>query len=43
MPWREGVATATEVKNGYVQVPNKPGLGIELDEKELAKHPYKGP
>ncbi len=43
VPWREQVATPIEAKNGYIQVPTKPGLGIELDEKEIAKHPYKGP
>lgn len=28
-----------EYKNGYVYVNNKPGLGIEIDEKEAAKYP----
>jgi D-galactarolactone cycloisomerase len=26
-----------EIKNGKMQVPNKPGLGIEIDEKVLSK------
>lgn len=28
-----------EYKNGYVYVNDKPGLGIEIDEKEAAKYP----
>jgi galactonate dehydratase len=28
------------VKNGYLEVPVKPGWGVELNEKEAAKHPY---
>jgi len=27
-----------ELKNGYFEVPNKPGLGIELDERILTKY-----
>jgi len=29
------------VKDGYVKIPNKPGLGIELDEEAIKKYPYK--
>ena len=29
-------------EDGYVIPPKEPGLGIELDEKVAAKHPYKG-
>lgn len=28
------------VRNGYLEVPDTPGLGIELREEELDKHPY---
>jgi galactonate dehydratase len=38
-----GQAVATqpfEVVNGYITVPETPGLGIELDEAALARHPY---
>jgi galactonate dehydratase len=28
------------VDNGYIQLPEAPGLGIELNEEALAKHPY---
>jgi galactonate dehydratase len=29
-----------EWRNGYVIPPSKPGLGVELDEKVAARHPY---
>ncbi|MEM2905085.1 MAG: enolase C-terminal domain-like protein [Candidatus Bathyarchaeia archaeon] len=31
------IAEPLEVKDGYIEVPSKPGLGVELDEKALAK------
>ena len=40
-PWRDAVATPPiEVDDGRVAIPDGPGLGIELDETELAKHPF---
>ena len=30
-----------KVENGYIKVPTKPGLGIELNEEALQKYPYK--
>lgn len=27
-------------ENGYMKIPDKPGLGIEIDENECKKHPY---
>ena len=30
-----------EVKDGYIQIPDTPGLGIDLDEERLAAYPYK--
>jgi galactonate dehydratase len=29
-----------EVVNGYIAIPHTPGLGVELDENVLLKHPY---
>ena len=29
------------VKNGFAELPSKPGLGVELNEKVAAQHPYK--
>jgi len=28
-------------KDGYIEIPDKPGLGIEINEEECLKHPYK--
>lgn len=30
-----------KIKNGYLQLPAGPGWGVELNEEEIAKHPYK--
>ena len=27
--------------DGFIKIPDKPGLGIELNEEECLKHPYK--
>ncbi|MEC9321585.1 MAG: mandelate racemase/muconate lactonizing enzyme family protein [Chloroflexota bacterium] len=32
--------TPFEVENGYINLPESPGLGIDLDEESLAKYPY---
>jgi galactonate dehydratase len=32
---------AVHVKDGYADLPVRPGLGVELDEKVAAAHPYK--
>ena len=29
------------VEDGYIQLPTAPGLGLELDESALARHPYR--
>lgn len=40
-PWRDLVATPSiEVEGGRVAIPDGPGLGIDLDEAELSKHPF---
>ncbi len=33
--------TPFEVRDGYIQLPDAPGLGIDLDEERLAAYPYK--
>ena len=30
-----------DIKNGYVELPTKPGLGIDIDMDKLAKRRYK--
>jgi galactonate dehydratase len=32
---------AVQVKAGHAELPDRPGLGVDLDEKVAAKHPYK--
>ncbi|MDQ3703425.1 MAG: mandelate racemase/muconate lactonizing enzyme family protein, partial [Chloroflexota bacterium] len=40
--WRyDVIRTTCEVKDGYALLPQAPGLGVELDEAEAAKHPYR--
>ena len=29
-----------QVENGYIKIPDTPGIGIDLDEERLAKYPY---
>ncbi len=44
VPWRKEVLIEPiEIKGGYIEVPSKPGLGIELNEETVAKYPYKKP
>jgi len=33
--------TSCSVEHGYAALPQAPGLGVELDEAEAAKHPYR--
>ena len=33
--------TPFEVENGYIRVPDAPGIGVDLDEARLAAYPYK--
>jgi galactonate dehydratase len=41
VPWRdEVVVNAVEVVEGHVGIPERPGLGIDVDEREAAKHPF---
>jgi len=40
--WEQDLVTGEtfEVKNGYIDVPTAPGLGIDLNVEEIQKHPY---
>ncbi|MGH3757459.1 enolase C-terminal domain-like protein [Actinophytocola sp.] len=42
VPWYHDVVSATPItrSGGYWEIPTAPGLGIEIDESEAAKHPY---
>ncbi len=40
--YRKNITTeALEYSDGYIKIPDKPGLGIEINEEECALHPYK--
>jgi galactonate dehydratase len=42
VPWRDEVLdNPVVVKDGYVSIPDRPGLGVEVNEAEAAKHPMK--
>lgn len=39
--WRSDVTNeALSYSDGYMEIPDKPGLGIEINEAECEKHPY---
>ena len=39
--WRRNVTDEKlEYKDGYITIPDKPGLGIEINEEECKKYPY---
>ena len=29
-----------KVRDGYLEPPDRPGIGVELNEEEAARHPY---
>jgi galactonate dehydratase len=40
-PWEKEIVTnPVVVVNGYIDVPERPGLGIDLNIDEIRKHPY---
>ncbi|MBE5791678.1 MAG: galactonate dehydratase [Clostridiales bacterium] len=42
VPWRKDVTNeALHYEDGYIDIPDKPGLGVEINEEECLKHPYK--
>ncbi len=41
VPWKSDLLTQpVEIKDGYLTVPTGPGWGADLNEKEIAKHPW---
>jgi galactonate dehydratase len=40
-PWEKEVVTnPVEVVNGYIEIPERPGLGVDLNIGEILEHPY---
>jgi galactonate dehydratase len=41
-PWEKQLVTnPVEVVNGYIEIPDRLGLGIDLNIEEILKHPYR--
>jgi galactonate dehydratase len=41
-PWRQEIVSETyKVKDGFLELPTKPGLGVDLNEEAIAAHPPK--
>ncbi len=36
----EMVLETLKIKNGYLELPTRPGLGVELNDEALARHPF---
>ncbi|SMC57754.1 galactonate dehydratase [Pedobacter nyackensis] len=42
VPWRNDISNEKiKFKDGEMTIPDAPGLGIDINEREIAKHPYK--
>jgi L-alanine-DL-glutamate epimerase-like enolase superfamily enzyme len=43
VPWRDDVLTEPlQIENGNLILPEGPGFGADLNEKEIGKHPTTG-
>ena len=41
-PWERNIVThPVEVVDGYIEIPDRPGLGIDLNIDEILQHPYR--
>jgi galactonate dehydratase len=41
VPWRKEICNeSVTLRDGFMSIPDKPGLGVDIDEKEIAKYPY---
>jgi L-alanine-DL-glutamate epimerase-like enolase superfamily enzyme len=39
VPWRDEIVTAPmKVKDGFLELPTRPGLGVDLNEDAIAAH-----
>jgi len=39
VPWRDSILDEPiQIKEGYIEVPDKPGIGVEINKDELQKH-----
>jgi galactonate dehydratase len=42
VPWRYEIATPLKIEKSQIEIPTKPGLGIEFDPKVALAHPAEG-
>jgi galactonate dehydratase len=41
VPWKDDIVTEPlDIKDGYLRMPTRPGWGADLNEREIAKHPW---
>jgi galactonate dehydratase len=41
VPWKSQlVKGALEIKDGYITIPDRPGIGVELNEEVIREHPH---
>jgi galactonate dehydratase len=41
VPWKDDLITEPlDIKDGYLRIPTRPGWGADLNEREVAKHPW---
>ena len=41
VPWRNEISTEeVHFENGDMVIPDKPGIGIDINEEEIKKHPF---
>jgi L-alanine-DL-glutamate epimerase-like enolase superfamily enzyme len=41
VPWKDDIITEPlDIKDGYLRIPSRPGWGADLNEREIAKHPW---
>jgi L-alanine-DL-glutamate epimerase-like enolase superfamily enzyme len=39
VPWKDDIINEhPTIKDGFLMIPDRPGLGADLNEKEIAKH-----
>jgi galactonate dehydratase len=41
VPWKDDIVTEPlDIKDGHLRIPSRPGWGADLNEREIAKHPW---
>jgi L-alanine-DL-glutamate epimerase-like enolase superfamily enzyme len=41
VPWKDDLITEPlDIKDGYLRIPTRPGWGADLNEQEIARHPW---